>query len=131
MKHYKYFTQAVLLFTIPSTAAYPQADVPAVTFHSQPAEPNIVSKLTLNGHDYSYDDVLTLLDQIESGALEKICSDEDLDRINEFLASLAQEGMFSDDHNDNYELACDIQDLLQPGDSYEYAFAYGNDYIIA
>ncbi|GAB4191674.1 MAG: hypothetical protein Tsb0015_13640 [Simkaniaceae bacterium] len=57
----------------------------------------------------SYDDIIYLLDSLESGQLEEVCSEADLEKINEFLAALAREGASEDDP----EIALDIQELGQ------------------
>ncbi len=128
MNYPRLFTNTILPLTIPSMAAYPQYETPQITIYSQaaPTELDLVQKLKQDPLSYSYDDILNLLDQIESGELEKSCNEEDLERINQFLAHLAAEGMISGDPNEEFLLAYDIHNLLQDASSTEYAYSYGD-----
>ncbi|HSX03339.1 MAG TPA: hypothetical protein VLG76_01275 [Rhabdochlamydiaceae bacterium] len=56
---------------------------------------------------------MRLIEEVESGELEKRCSLEELERINNFFVLLAREGLLSDDPTKKAELEKDIQELLQ------------------
>lgn len=75
-------------------------------------------------YGFSYDDVLRLLDEIESGAIEKRCDEQELERINPFIAHLATEGKLPTDSDEG--LKHDIAQLLHVSNSpYEYALSIG------
>jgi hypothetical protein len=50
-----------------------------------------------NSDLFSYDAILQLLEDIETGALEDYCTEEDLERICYLLAHLARAGVLPND----------------------------------
>ncbi len=67
----------------------------------------------------SYDDVLELIDEIESGTIAEY-SPEELQRVNQFLALLAQQGILPQEEGlSRFILNYDILTLLQPYHSFE------------
>nr|NGX37690.1 hypothetical protein [Chlamydiota bacterium] len=112
---------SLLLVTTPSLLLYSHEPLPKVS------EQNI--NIEENHSLLTYDTVMNLLDDLDSGELEERCTSEDLERINDFLIHLAQEGDISDESSD---LENDIAALLHQNDSYfEFAFTSGNeDYIV-
>ncbi|MBS0629619.1 MAG: hypothetical protein JSS30_05265 [Verrucomicrobia bacterium] len=84
-------------------------------------------KNATNSQIVSYDDILHLLEELESGRLEKRASLEDLGRVNQFLISLARQGVVP------YNADClaqeeDIGHLLYGEDEiYEFAFSPEDD----
>ncbi len=60
----------------------------------------------------SYDEMMQFLDDIESGALEKRCSPEDLERIKDLLVFLARQGVLPDNSESSLSLEDDISELL-------------------
>lgn len=61
----------------------------------------------------SYDDVLELLDEIESGAIVE-CSPEGMERINQFLTAAAQQGILPQEEGKNRtDLKNDVRTLLK------------------
>ncbi|MBF5059856.1 tetratricopeptide repeat protein [Candidatus Neptunochlamydia vexilliferae] len=78
-------------------------------------------------HSLTYDEILTLIDQIESGELEEGCSLQNLEKIDRFMALLAMEGVLPDGSIDVCELEEDIEDLLGDQENpFTYAFYTGN-----
>ena len=125
MRYAKWIVHSVLLFTVPSVALSPQARPPVRTIQNQ--EPlQIASSL-------SYDDILHLIEDLESGELEKRCSEADLERVNHFFANLARQGVLPNEMEEAFVLENDIQELLYGEDnSYEYPFSFDeeNDYLL-
>jgi tetratricopeptide (TPR) repeat protein len=103
----KTFTTSLLLATTPTMLAYPQYTPPyssqRVDYEEKSAEKDYV---------LSYDDMLHLLDEIESGELENRCTPEELERLKHFVAFLAKEGTLSDGSVESMSLDDDIEDLL-------------------
>ena len=61
----------------------------------------------------------------ENGKLEERCSQEDLERINYFLANLAVQGILPNEVEEEFFLEYDIQELLHGEDNpYEYYFSF-------
>jgi len=112
MGMFKFFVHTLLLATSPALFVYPQT--PSV---QQTAPETFTS--------FSYDDVLHLLDEIESGALEERCDEQELDRINQFIAHLATQGKLPTDNDE--ELETDIAQVLHVNSSYEYVLSIGPD----
>lgn len=109
----KFFVHALLVATSPALFVYPQ------TPSAQQTTPEILKGT------FSYDDVLHLLDEIESGAIQNR-EEQELDQINQFLSHLAREGKLPTDNDE--ELENDIAQLLHVSDSpYEYALSIGPD----
>ncbi len=113
MHKLKAFTYALLLLTTPFSFAYPQGTS------------LIPQKLDFEGKHtesiLSYDEIIHLLDKLESGELEKRSTSEDLERINHFLALLAKEGLLPDESEE--DLSDDVEELLHAGNPYKYAFS--------
>ena len=108
MRTLNLLTSISLLLTTP-TLVYPH-QLPQVTFHQVKNE---VSAPTLT---LSYDGIMNLLDEIESGELEKKYSPSDLLKVNQFLALLAKEGVLPSDSDTYFALEQDIDDLLNTHD---------------
>lgn len=114
MGNFKFFVHTLLIASSPALFVYPQ---------SPSAEQSAPKTFD---YAFSYDDVLLLLDEIESGAIEKRCDEQELERINQFIAHLASEGKLPTDSDE--ELEHDIAQLLHVSNSpYEYALAIGPD----
>jgi len=86
---------------------------------------NYEEQRTEKDYTLSYDDMLRLLDEIESGELEKKCTPEELERVKHFVAFLAKEGALPDNSEESLSLDEDIEDLLNGEDSiYEDAVSF-------
>ena len=80
--------------------------VPRLVQHHQPLQiPDL--------HTLSYDDVLELLALIESDSFDERYSSEEIDQINQFIATLALEGVTKDERN---EMESAVASLLQSND---------------
>lgn len=97
MNKLKFFIHLLLLLTTPTLLIYPQEE--PISLHNQQ---DISSTLT-------YDEIVNLLHEIESGELENRCSFEEFEKIKHFLAFLAKEGALSD----SLFLEEDIDELLE------------------
>ncbi len=86
----KIFVHALLVATSPALFVYPQ------TPSAQQTTPEILKGT------FSYDDVLHLLDEIESGAIQNR-EEQELDQINQFLSHLAREGKLPTDNDEELE----------------------------
>lgn len=109
-RHFSFFVNSILLFTIPASAFYPQSHQSEV-----PAQVQKVSQDNQQTERFlipSYDEIMNLLDDLESGELEKRCNTEDLDNLNHYLVFLAQEGVLPDDSEEISSLEDDIEKLL-------------------
>lgn len=87
---------------MPSVALYPQSHTPQTTF--QVKKVNFEEKQITRDYVLSYDEILHLLDQIESGELEAKCSDEQVANIANFVALLAKEGVLPDNSPESLSL---------------------------
>ena len=123
LRYSKLLVNSILLFTVPSITLYPQgnAHLPLV----QVQNVNFEEKQVVGDYVLSYDDILLLLDEIESGELEKKCSPEQLEKITNFVALLAKEGILPDNSAQSLSLDDDIADLLNGEDTlYEDAVSF-------
>lgn len=106
MRFVKAIIISILLITTPATLAYPHGK-------TQTHRANLRLKWCFREaeryHLVTYDDVLELLNEIESGVAEKKYRKKDLKRIDHFLAYLVDQGKLP---NSNLALNIDIQDLL-------------------
>jgi tetratricopeptide (TPR) repeat protein len=102
---------------------YPQDPPKRTTFPAQRI--NYEEKKAESDYTLSYDDMLHLLDEIESGELEKKCTPEELERIKHFVAFLAKEGALPDNSEESLSLCDDIEELLNGEDNfYENAVSF-------
>jgi tetratricopeptide (TPR) repeat protein len=113
---YKAFTCSILLATTPFSFVYPQ-DAPPQIILQKLNEQHTESIL-------SYDEIMHLLDELESGELEKRCSFEDLEKIDHFLALLAKEGILPNESEE--DLSDDVEELLNADNPYKYVFSLGD-----
>ena len=102
---------------------YPQPTSPRITFQVQRV--NYEEQRTEKDYTLSYDDMLRLLDEIESGELENKCSPEELEKVKHFVAFLAKEGVLPDNSEESLSLDDDIEELLNGEDNlYENAITF-------
>lgn len=123
-RYSKIFVNFVLLLTIPSVALYPQNHTPKITFQVQKV--NLEEKQVARDYMPSYDEILRLIDEIESGELEKRCtSKQQIENITNFIALLAKEGVLPDNLPESLSLDDDIEELLNGEDNlYEDALSF-------
>jgi tetratricopeptide (TPR) repeat protein len=115
MRKLNIFTSSVLLATTPSMLVYPQEILPRTTFYVQTV--NDEEKRAESDYILSYDDMIRLLDEIESGELENRCTAKELEHIKQFVTFLAKEGVLPDDSEESLSLDADIRDLLNGEES--------------
>ncbi|MFA5249954.1 MAG: hypothetical protein WC371_00900 [Parachlamydiales bacterium] len=121
MQKLRFFTYCIFLATTPSLLAYPEYSLPQ-------AVPKIVNWL----EDWcwgtreqtakwvrptTYDEIMQMLDDLESGGLERRYPPEQLERVNEYLATLAREGILPNEFDEEADLEEDSYDLLYGEDS--------------
>lgn len=109
---------------MPSVALYPQSHTPQITFQVQKV--NLEEKQIAKDYIPSYDEILRLLDEIESGELEKKCtSEQQIENLTHFVALLAKEGVLPDNSPESLSLDGDIKELLNGEDNlYEDALSF-------
>lgn len=117
----KFFTHCTLLAITPSLLAYPE-------YSSSQAMPKTVNWLgdwwwgtqeqtTEWVRPTTYDEIMQMLDDLESGELERRYPPEQLERVNEYLATLAREGILPNEFDEETDLEEDSYDLLYGEDS--------------
>lgn len=111
LKHLKILLNILLLLTIPSTV-YPRSHVPHPSYQNRD---HLLAKISFSL--FSYDEVLQLLKELESGELEKKYTDEQTEQIVHFLALLAKKGELPDLSAENLSLDADIACLLYGRDN--------------
>lgn len=79
MKFSKLFTNIIFSLLLLPLALYPQYEIPNIQFVSNLSNNSSILK-ALSDRPISYDDVLELLDEIESGSIAD-CSEEELERL--------------------------------------------------
>jgi hypothetical protein len=87
---------SILLVITPTLLAHPIAPTPKFVNHTANHEPFQIPDL----QTLSYDEVVDLLEKIESDSFIDNCSTEDLDQINRFISFLAIEGANDDEKVD-------------------------------
>ena len=108
-----FFSRIVSLLLLPLFLFY-QFELPAVPPQTRPIPydmgyPQIPE---FNNYNFTYDDVLDLLEELEDGDLENRCSPQELWRINCFVALLAKKGILPNQFNEESTLDRDIQELF-------------------
>ncbi|KPK33716.1 MAG: hypothetical protein AMS24_00075 [Chlamydiae bacterium SM23_39] len=99
-------------FLIASTPIYPSATQSQSYFANKG---NIMKQLYNEDGLLVYDLVIKLLEELENGLLEDVCTEQDLYEISYFLALLARSGTLSNaTEEEKAELERDIQELLSP-----------------
>ncbi|MFI5334208.1 MAG: tetratricopeptide repeat protein [Chlamydiales bacterium] len=129
MRVYQSLIHSLLLITTPALFAQPlHAAVTPSTINEQ-----IVPPKALKLDALSYDEILTLLSEMESGELEERCSPEDLENVAMYISYLAVQGVLPNEVELSCALGSDIQDVLfQESSPYVYArsFDLGTDYVL-
>lgn len=108
MKILKAIIHLTMLVTTPALLSYPQT--PLVNYvYSQEAQEWICPT--------TYDEIMQMLEDLESGELERKYSLMQLERVNDYLALLAKEGILPDEFDEEMTLEEDIEDLIYGEDS--------------
>lgn len=68
-------------------------------------------------HPNTYDEIIRMLEDLESGELEKKYSPIQLGRVNDYIATLAKEGILPNEFEEECELEKDTYDLMYGEDS--------------
>lgn len=119
MRVVKIFIHVLLLITMPTFLVFPHDIRPNAAFSSDTDD----QELNKNKSEFSYDQILELLEKIESGDLEKECSLEEFEKTKQFIVLLAKQGVLPDDSEDSLSLEDDVEELLS-GDGYLYQKAF-------
>jgi len=137
MRKLKFFTHCALLATTPSLLAYPEHSFPQVT----PQTVNWLGDWWWGTQEQAaewirpttYDGIMQMLEDLESGELERRYPPEQLERVNEYLATLAKEGILPDEFDEEAVLEEDVEDLMYGEDSVFELTRYlenNNEYVI-
>jgi len=115
MRKLKLFTHYTLLAITSALFAYPQNNLPhviphAVNYGYQQDTQEWVRPTT-------YDEIMQMLEDLESGELERKYSPMQLERVNDYLALLAKQGILPDEFDEEIALEEDIEDLMYGEDS--------------
>ena len=129
MRFSKLLTKSVLLLSTQGLIASPQHDLQEIHTSHVPLPEETAPCNVLNTPFFSYDDVLDLLEKIESGTVEEHCTSEEIDRINQFIAFLAQQGVLPGDIEQEIALNQSIENLLCPSENC-YSFYTPGEYSI-
>ncbi len=108
----RFFSSLILFLLLPSLLIYPLGN-PKTSIAELGAKKEYTS--------LTYDSILQLLEEIETGALKNKCSLDQLWKINRFIALLAYEGMRSNDASAEIALNQDILYLLYDESPFYYA----------
>ncbi len=129
MHRFRLLTHLLLLVTTPSLLVYPESNLRPAYFHVQKVRSKRLNKNFRKEKRYSrlsYDEILELLSEIESGKTERNYQKDDWKCINQFLSYLVQKGTLP--NSDTSALVEDIEELLcDEDDYYEYAFSLGDE----
>jgi len=131
----KLFTHCTILATTPTLLAYPQHNVPQVSFQvvNQRPKQSLPTPQTVSWlgdwwwgseeqeeqwvRPNTYDEIIQMLEDLESGELERRYSPMQLERINDYIATLAKEGILPNEFEEECELEEDTYDLMYGEDS--------------
>ncbi|MCK4935093.1 MAG: hypothetical protein KAR79_05850, partial [Simkaniaceae bacterium] len=81
----------------------------------------------------TYDEILIMLDELESGEFEKKYSTTQIEQVNEYLVFLATEGLLPEEFEEEITLEEDIEDLMyEDVRPFQFAssWAVNNEYMI-
>jgi hypothetical protein len=110
VRKWKLITHCIILATTPSLFAYPQYNLPHVTFqmmnygYQQDAEEWV--------RPNTYDEIIQMLEDLESGELERRYSPMQLAKVNDYLAILAKEGILPNELEEKISVEEDTYDLI-------------------
>lgn len=107
MRKFHVLVHSLLLITSPSLLAYPECEQTLI---------QRVSETPWDGFTLTYDEILSLLQDIETGRITP--SEDQLERMTHFIAFLAQQGILPGDYAANAALQTDIAALFDGGASF-------------
>jgi len=126
----KLFTNCTILATTPTLLAYPKHNVPQVSFqvvNQIPKQPLPTPQTVSWLGDWwwgseeqeeqwvrpnTYDEIIQMLEDLESGELERRYSPMQLEKVNDYIATLAKEGILPNEFQEEWELEEDTYDLM-------------------
>ncbi len=111
----KMLTHAFLLVTTPALIALPQDHLPPTP-----------KALSQNYYDWTYDDIINFIHELETEDLEQKYGAEELNDIIQFIVFLAREGKLPDSEG----LEEDIEALLSDDNTYNFTFSTDEGYIV-
>lgn len=135
MRKLKLFTHCTILATTPTILAYPQHNVPQVSFqvvNQRPKQSLPTPKNVSWLEDWwwgseeqeeqwvrpnTYDEIIQMLEDLESGELERRYSPMQLEKVNDYIATLAKEGILPNEFEEEAELEEDTYNLMYGEDS--------------
>ncbi|GAB4192657.1 MAG: hypothetical protein Tsb0015_15010 [Simkaniaceae bacterium] len=131
MRKLQLFTHYTVLATTPALFAYPQNNLPQDQYH-----------VKHYGHRQgteewacptTYDEIIQMLEDLDSGELERRYSPMQLEQVNEYLTALAKEGILPNEPAEEAVLEEDIYDLMHGEESPFQLIRYledGSEYVI-
>jgi tetratricopeptide (TPR) repeat protein len=114
----RFISQCILSLLLPALVAQPLYGMQDEAFLKNQTYQDPLN----DSKQISYDEVLQFLEDIESGALESLCHDKDLEAINAWLITLARAGVIPGDIEAESTLEQDIESLCEDGVSFTYGF---------
>ncbi len=121
MKKLKFVTHLSLLVTTPSLFASPQNEMSHVISQEvnwlEAGSRGAQKLAAVWARPTTYDEITQMLDDLESGELERRYPPDQLEHVNEYLATLAREGILPNEFDEEADLEEDSYDLLYGEDS--------------
>lgn len=115
MRFFNFVVYAVLLFTTPTLLLYPNIEFSLEEIHAD---------------SLPFDEFLNLIDELESGELEKRYTQDDFEKMVGMLANVARQGLLPNASDESRILEEDIEELLNPFYSYADTFFYDQGEVI-
>lgn len=130
MRYTRAIFNTLLLLTIPATSLYVPTQASTITIpDTKPfIEIRELQEWSLNDPLLSYDDIINFIEKLETSELDDKYSAEELEKITNFLITLARAGVLPDGADEELILENDIEELLHGEDNpYEYSFSFSPD----
>ena len=115
MHKLKPFIYCIMLATTPTLLACPQNNFLHVS--NQKVNRGHLQETREWVRPTTYDEIMQMLEDLESGELERKYSPLQLERVNGYLATLAKEGILPDEFDEEIALEDDTYDLMYGEDS--------------
>jgi len=110
VRRLKLFARCTILVTTSTLLVYPQQHLPHVTFATM--HDGYQHETEKWARPNTYDEVLQLFEDLESGKLEKTYSTIQLQQLIEYLAILAREGVLPNQPEEAQAIAEDVYELM-------------------